>query len=106
MSRLPVIIGVGQHTYRGADDAPEAEPLRLIEAACRAAADDCGADALAAVRAVTVMRVGSWSYDDLPGLVNEAIGAGAPAVRCTTAPFSGDAPLRALDAAATRIAGW
>ena len=27
-----------------------------------------------------------------------------PRVRCTTAPFSGDAPLRALDAAATRIA--
>ena len=45
MSRLPVIIGVGQHTYRGADDAPEAEPLRLIEAACRAASADSGADA-------------------------------------------------------------
>lgn len=104
MPHLPVIIGVGQHTYRGADDPPEAEPLRLIEAACRAAADDSGVDALAAVRAVTVMRVGSWRYDDLPALVNDALGGGAPAARRTTAPFSGDAPLRALDAAATRIA--
>lgn len=104
MSHLPVIIGVGQHTHRGADDASEAEPLRLIEAACRAAADDSGVDALAAVRAITVMRVGSWRYDDLPALVNDAIGADAPAARRTTTPFSGDAPLRALDAAATRIA--
>ena len=66
MSRLPVIIGVGQHTHRGADDAPEAEPLRLIEAACRAASADSGADLLGAVGAITVMRVGSWRYDDLP----------------------------------------
>jgi acetyl-CoA acetyltransferase len=104
MSRLPVIIGVGQAVHRGDSDAASAEPLHLLLAAARAAADDSGVDALPRVDAISVMRVGSWRYDDLPALVNDRLGAAAPSARRSTARFSGDAPLRALDAAASRIA--
>ena len=69
MSRLPVIIGVGQSVHR--DEGAEARAL-ILDAA-RAAGDDSESNALDAVSAVETMRVGSWR-DDVPARIVDALG--------------------------------
>src|SRR6476619_4276884 len=100
MSRLPVILGVGQSVDR--DEGAEAGAL-ILDAA-RAAGDDSGSHALRAVHAIEMMRVGSWREDDVPGAVAEALGLSVARERLRTRPTGGESPLRALDAVATRIA--
>ena len=100
MSRLPVIIGVGQAVHR--DEGAEARTLILDSA--RAAGDDSASNALRAVNAVEMMRVGSWRDDDVPGRVAEELGLSVARERLHTSPTGGESPLRALDAVATRIA--
>jgi len=101
---IPVIVGVGQHTHRDDEDLAGAEPVTLIEAAARAAGDDCTGALLGVLDVVEIMGVGSWWYDDLPGLVAERLGADVPAGRRRMLPTGGESPLRALDVAAARIA--
>jgi acetyl-CoA acetyltransferase len=100
VSRLPVIIGVGQSVHR--DEG--AEMRALILDAARAAGDDSGSQALDAVSAVEMMRVGSWRDDDVPARVADALGLSVARARMRTSPTGGESPLRALDAVATRIA--
>ena len=101
---IPVIVGVGQHTHRDDDDLAGAEPVALIEAAARAAGDDGAGALLGALDVVEIMGVGSWWYDDLPGLVAQRLGADVPGGKRRMLPTGGETPLRALDVAAARIA--
>ncbi|MFN8026672.1 MAG: acetyl-CoA acetyltransferase [Acidimicrobiia bacterium] len=100
----PVIVGVGQYTHRDDNDLAGAEPIALIEAAARAAGDDSAPDLLRKLDVVELMGLGSWFYDDLPGLVGQRLGADVPASRRRMLPTGGETPLRALDLAAARIA--
>jgi len=100
----PVVVGAGQSINRDDDDLAASEPVALIEAAARAAGDDSAVDLLAQLDVVEIMGVGSWWYDDLPGLVAQRLGADVPAGRRRMLPTGGETPLRALDVAAARIA--
>jgi acetyl-CoA acetyltransferase len=101
---LPVVVGVGQVTHRDDDDLAPAEPLELLLRAARTAEADAGARLLDRVDAVELMPVGAWPYDDLAGLVAERLGVDASRVRARVHPTGGETPIRALDAAAARIA--
>jgi acetyl-CoA C-acetyltransferase len=101
---LPVVVGVGQVTHQDDDDVAPAEPIELLLAAARAAAADCGAPLLDRIDAIELMPIGAWPYDDLPGLVVERLGLDATRVRAREHPVGGETPIRALDAAASRIA--
>jgi acetyl-CoA C-acetyltransferase len=71
--RTPVIVGVGQLTYRG-DDAPE--PVDLLASAATRAIEDSGAAGLvAAVDSIRVVRLLSWRYRDPAALVAARLGA-------------------------------
>lgn len=82
--RTPVIVGVGQVNQR--DDATDIEPVDLMAAAAREAADP---RVLQAVDAIRVVNLLSWRYRD-PGLL---LGAriGAPMPRPST-PVSAATP--------------
>jgi acetyl-CoA acetyltransferase len=101
---LPVVVGVGQITRRDDEDVALAEPLRLLLDAARAAEADSGARLLDRVDAVELMPIGAWPYDDLPGTVVEQLGLDPARVRAREHPVGGETPIRALDAAAARIA--
>jgi acetyl-CoA acetyltransferase len=101
---LPVVVGVGQITHRGDEDLAPAEPIELLIAAARAAEADTGAGVLGRVDAIELMPIGAWPYDDLPALVVERLGLDAARVRAREHPVGGETPVRALDAAAARIA--
>jgi len=101
---LPVVVGVGQVTRRDDDDVALAEPLTLVLDAARAAEEDAGARLLDRIDSIELMPIGAWSYDDLAGLVVERLGLDAARVRAREHPVGGETPIRALDAAAARIA--
>jgi acetyl-CoA acetyltransferase len=101
---LPVVVGVGQVTHRSDEDLAPAEPIELLLAAARAAEADAGVRLLDRVDTVELMPIGAWPYDDLPGLVVERLGLDATRVRAREHPVGGETPVRALDAAAARIA--
>jgi acetyl-CoA C-acetyltransferase len=103
-SALPVVVGVGQVTRRDDDDIALAEPLTLLLDAARAAEADAGTRVLDRVDSIELMPIGAWSYDDLPGIVVERLGLDASRVRAREHPVGGETPIRALDAAAARIA--
>lgn len=71
--RTPVLIGVGQINQH--DEAPDVEPVELMAAAARQAADP---RVLAAVDAVRVVNLLSWRYRDPGLLLGQLIGAGEP----------------------------
>jgi acetyl-CoA acetyltransferase len=101
---LPVVVGVGQVTRRDDDAVALAEPLTLLLDAAHASEADAGTRLLDRVDAVELMPIGAWPYDDLPGLVVERLGLDATRVRAREHPVGGETPIRALDAAAARIA--
>jgi len=104
MSPLPVVVGVGQVTHRDDDDLAPAEPIELLLTAARAAETDAGARLLDRVDAIELMPIGAWPYDDLVGLVVERLGLDRSRVRAREHPVGGETPIRALDAAAARVA--
>jgi len=99
---LPVIIGVGDITDRPEMGQSGLEPLRLIEAAARAADTDAGGGWLAKVDRLYVVPQLTWPYNDLPALVSSTLGI-APTV-VPTEGISGDSPVRYLMQAAVEIA--
>jgi acetyl-CoA C-acetyltransferase len=101
---LPVVVGVGQITRRDDDDLALAEPLTLLLDAARAAEADAGAPLLDRVDTIELMPIGAWPYDDLPGVVVERLGLDAARLSARELPVGGETPIRALDAAAARIA--
>ena len=102
---FPVVVGVGQVTQRDDDDVgARGAARRCCSTPPRAAEADAGARLLDQVDAIELMPIGAWSYDDLPGLVVERLGLDPARVRPREHPVGGETPIRALDAAAARIA--
>ena len=101
---VPVIIGVADiRSGRGGEPAPPREPLDLIVDATTAALTDSGvADIGPRVDTIYAVKTASWSYDDLPTLVAERIGATAP--RTWTSSIGGHWPAELLDRLGSEIA--
>lgn len=76
--RTPVLVGVGAVVERPEDPADAMEPLALMEAALRRAADDAGAPALLAQADAIWAPRGFWSYSDPGRLLAERFGAPSP----------------------------
>lgn len=76
--RTPVIVGVGQVNQR--DESPDTEPVDLMAAAAREAADP---RVLAAVDSVRVVNLLSWRYRDPGLLLGRLIGAPDAATQYT-----------------------
>jgi acetyl-CoA C-acetyltransferase len=76
--RTPVLVGAGQVNER--DDAPQLEPVDLMAAAAREAADP---RVLQAVDAIRVVNLLSWRYRDPGLLLAQQIGATDAATRYT-----------------------
>lgn len=83
--RTPVLVGYGQVNQH--DESATTEPVDLMEAAARAAADP---RVLAAVDAVRVVNLLSWRYRDPGLLLAQRIGADTAATRYT--PIGGNVP--------------
>lgn len=79
--RTPVLVGYGQVNQRDGTPDP-VEPVALMTAAARAAADP---RVLAAVDAIRVVNLLSWRYRDPGRLLGESIGAENPVTRYTGA---------------------
>lgn len=109
-ARTPVIIGVGEITWRDKDPARGLEPIALMEAALRAAQEDALAGAhphagtalLQGIDALDVVCEHSWPYADAPALLCERLHI-RPAHRAY-AVAGGESPVRLLHEAALRIA--
>lgn len=72
--RTPCIVGVAQRTYRP-DEGDAPEPLdQWADVAAAAAADSRGAGILQAVDRLDVLYCQSWSYDDPPRRLADALG--------------------------------
>lgn len=102
LDSLPVIIGVGDLSDRPDKGQSGLEPMRLIEQAARLADADAGGGWLSRVDQLYVVPQLTWPYEDLPGLVCEAL-----AIQPTVIPtegISGDSPVRYLMQAAMAIA--
>ena len=101
--RIPVIVGVGQTVNRPATMEDIREPVDLIEASARKAAQDGKVeDALAEVDMLGVVNILSWSYADPPARVAEKIKA-QPAIQWYTS-VGACAPQWLIGAAADKIA--
>ncbi|MGN5238907.1 acetyl-CoA acetyltransferase [Rhodococcus sp. SJ-3] len=103
-AHTPVVIGVGDlRSGRAGLPADPREPLDLILEATRAALADTGAADLASrIDTVRAVKTASWSYDDLPGLLAERIGATPE--HTSTSPIGGHWPAALLDRIAHDIA--
>ena len=86
--RTPVLVGVGQVLQRTDDLDQAQEPLELMIAATRQAAEDAGSPGLLArAEAVRVIR-GIWKYGDPGRVVADRIGA--PGAKTAITPFGGN----------------
>lgn len=83
--RTPVLVGYGQVNQR--EESATTEPVDLMEAAARAAADP---RVLATVDSVRVVNLLSWRYRDPGLLLAQRIGADTAATRYT--PIGGNVP--------------
>jgi len=102
--RTPVIAGVGQRSQREDDLADALEPIDLLAAAARAAADDAGARQLAAsADTVAVVDIVSWKYPDPGALLARRLGREAP-VRSITTTLGGNSPQLLVNELAPEIA--
>ena len=84
-ARTPVLVGYGQ--VNQPDENPGVEPIALMAAAAREAAD---ARVLAAVDSVRIVSILSWRYRDPGRLLAQRIGADDAATRYTG--FGGNVP--------------
>jgi acetyl-CoA C-acetyltransferase len=100
--RIPVIVGVGETVDWPKYAIDGVEPLRLMEAAARAAQNDAGADLLRNVHSIDVVCEISWPYPDAPARLAEILGI-HPA-RAVYGPIGGESPIRFIHEAALRIA--
>jgi acetyl-CoA C-acetyltransferase len=102
--RAPVLVGAGQLTQRDVDPAAALEPVAMMAAVARGAADDAGGGArlLAAVDTLAVVNVMSFPYGNAPRLVSERLGI-HPARELTTT-IGGNTPQFLVNETAAAIA--
>src|SRR3954454_9073498 len=88
--RIPAIVGVGEIADRPAELTAGLEPLALLEAAVRRAAEDAGAALLGEIDSLDVVNFLSWRYRDPEQLLVARLGI-APA-HCYYGPVGGESP--------------
>ena len=97
--RSPCIIGIARKTWRA---SPSPEPLTLWAEMARQAADDTGvAGILQSIDAIHMVHCMSWSYDDAPARLAEAVGATPGFTELSV--LAGTAGQRMVNAAAERM---
>jgi acetyl-CoA acetyltransferase len=96
-------VGVGQYTQRDVDPAEALEPVAMMAAAARRAAEDAGAGdrLLQAADRVAVVNLFSSPYGNAPRLVAERVGA-KPAEEIYTT-IGGNTPQWIVNVMAARI---
>jgi acetyl-CoA C-acetyltransferase len=99
--RAPLVVGCAQRSQRCDDPREALEPLALIEAACRLAAEDCGAPSILADADSIYVTRGLWRYTDPGALLRDRLAAS----KATTglASISGSSVQRMVNHAARRI---
>src|SRR4051812_42920385 len=100
--RIPVIVGVGEIADHPAELTAGLEPLALLEAAVKRAAEDAAAPLLAEIDSLDVVNFLSWRYRDPEQLL--AARLGIKPSHCFYGPVGGESPIRYLHEAAQRIA--
>ena len=97
--RSPCIIGISRETWRA---SPSPEPLELWAEVARQAADDSGvAGILASIDAIHMVHCMSWSYDDAPSRLAEALGVNPGFTERSV--LAGTAGQRMVNSAAERM---
>ena len=102
--RTPILVGAGQLTQRDVAPDQALEPVAMMAAVARAAADDAGAGPalLRRVDALAVVNVFCWPYANPPRLLAERLGVQPAEERVTT--VGGNTPQWLVNETASRIA--
>src|SRR3954463_13285522 len=100
--RMPVIVGVGEIADHPTELTAGLEPLALLEAAVKRAAEDAAAPLLGEVDSLDVVNFLSWRYPDPEH--RRAARSGIKPSHCFYGPVGGESPIRYLHEAALRIA--
>src|SRR6195256_2898126 len=100
--RTPVIVGVGEIADHPAELTAGLEPLALLEAAVKRAAEDAAAPLLNEIDSLDVVNFLSWRYRDPEQLLAARLGINPS--HCYYGPVGGESPIRYLHEAAQRIA--
>ncbi|MBW2312650.1 MAG: acetyl-CoA acetyltransferase [Deltaproteobacteria bacterium] len=102
--RSPVVIGVGQRIQKDVDPREGLDPIDLMEAAARAAAEDAGLDSkkLGELDRVIVPSIIGAHYSNAARLLCERIGVGSGAA--VSLGVGGNGPQKALNEAARDVA--
>src|SRR3954454_12045867 len=100
--RIPVIVGVGEIADHPTELTAGLEPLALLQAAVRRAAEDSGAPLLREIDSLDVVNFLSWRYRDPEQQL--AARLGIKPSHCFYGPVGGESPIRYLHEAAQRIA--
>ena len=100
----PVLVGVAQSCLRDAEPASAPDPVRLLEAVARAAAEDSGAGgrALRELDTLGIVEVAAWRPKSGPRLLAEKLGV-TPRHEILTAT-GGEIPITLVNELARRIA--
>src|SRR4051794_22514314 len=99
---IPVIVGVGEIADHPTELTAGLEPLALLEAAVKRAAEDAAAPLLGEIDSLDVVNFLSWRYRDPEQLL--AARLGIKPSHCFYGPVGGESPIRYLHEAAQRIA--
>src|ERR1700709_2099804 len=100
--RIPVIVGVGEIADHPAELTAGLEPLALLEAAVKRAADDAASPLLGEMDSLDVVNFLSWRYRDPEQLL--AARLGIKPSHCYYGPVGGESPIRYLHEAGQRNA--
>ena len=90
--RIPVIVGVGEIADHPTELTAGLEPLALLEAAVRRAAEDAAAPLLGEIDSLDVVNFLSWRYRDPERLL--AARLGIKPSHCFYGPVGGESPIR------------
>src|ERR1700710_2799481 len=100
--RIPAIVGVGEIADHPAELTAGLEPLALLEAAVKRAAEDAATPLLGEIDSLDVVNFLSWRYRDPEQQL--AARLGIKPSHCYYGPVGGERPIRYLHEAAQRIA--
>jgi acetyl-CoA C-acetyltransferase len=100
--RIPVIVGAGEIVDHPAELTAGLEPLALLEAAVKRAAEDAGVPLLSEIDSLDVVNFLSWRYREPEQQL--AARLGIKPSHCAYGPVGGESPIRYLHEAAQRIA--
>lgn len=100
--RLPVIIGIGEHTERPTNLDESLEPLEMMAKALELANTDGGGQLLTQIDSLDVVMPMSWRYSDLAGELCTQLNISPK--RAVLGPSGGQTPLKYIHDAAKDIA--